>query len=60
VANNHIERIEKQRLGIGAVVLEKVERDATAFVDGYNLAIQERIDWQPFTGVGDTGKLDGE
>jgi len=60
VANNHIERIEKQRLGIGAVVLEKVERDAPAFVDGYNLAIQEGIGREPFTSAGDKWKLSGE
>ena len=45
---------------MGAVVLEKVERDSAPFIDCNNLAVEQRIDWQTFTGVGDTRKLGGE
>ena len=56
-AYNNVERIEQQRLRMGAVMLEKIERDPSAFVDSYNLAVQKRIDRQRFTSAGDTGKL---
>ena len=39
------------------MVLEEVERGAPAFIDGHNLAVKQRIDWEAFAGAGDTGKL---
>jgi len=31
--------------------LEKIKRDPLAFVDGHNLAVEQRIDWLPFIGA---------
>jgi len=55
LAYDHVECIKQQCLSIRAVMLEKVERDSPAFVDGRNLAVEQRIDWQPFIGAGDMG-----
>ena len=41
-------------------MLEKIERDPPTFVDGDNLAIEQRINWQAFTGAGDMGELSRE
>ena len=38
-------------------MLEEIERGAPAFVDGDNLTVKQRIDWEAFAGAGDTGEL---
>ena len=37
--NQHIERVEKKGLGLGAMVREQVERDAPSIVNSHNLAV---------------------
>jgi hypothetical protein len=41
-------------------MLEKVERDSPVLIDGHNLAVKQRINWQAFTGAGNMGKLSRE
>jgi hypothetical protein len=53
----HVEYVEEQRLGFGAVMLQEIERDAPALIQGHNLAIYKRIRWQPFTGTSDMREL---
>jgi hypothetical protein len=38
-------------------MLKEIEKDATALIEGDNLAVQEGLEGQPFTGTGDLRKL---
>jgi hypothetical protein len=41
-------------------MLEQIERYAAFFIDGYNLAVQEHVRRQPFTGAAQFRELTGE
>ena len=42
---------------MGAMVLEKVERDAPVLVDGYNLTVEQCTLWKPSAGTGNVREL---
>jgi len=45
---------------MGPVMLEEIERDPAVFVDGHNLTVKQRINWQAFTGAGYVRELRSE
>ena len=41
-------------------MLNQIERDPPVIIDGYNFAIEKRIDWEPFASRGNVRELGGE
>ena len=42
------------------MVLKKIKRDPSLFIDGHDFAIEKRIDWEPFAGAGNMRELGSE
>ena len=58
--DNRVERIEQQRLSVGAVMLEKVEGNTPILIQRDNLTVQQCTSWEPFAGTGDMRELRSE
>ena len=41
--HQHVERVEEQGLSLRAVMLQEIERDPPAFIQGDDLAVEKRI-----------------
>src|SRR5262249_27034297 len=53
----HVEHVKEQRLRLGAVMLQEIEGDPPAFIQGDNLTVYEGAGEELLTGTGDMREL---